>query len=79
MLYFLIVGIIAGFLGGQIMKGRGFGFVGNLLVGVAGAIIGGWALGALGIYAGSGLVPSIIKATIGSVLFLFIVGLIRKA
>lgn len=48
-IWFAIIGIIAGWLAGQIMKGRGFGLLGNLVVGVIGAVIGGWLAGALGI------------------------------
>ena len=58
-LYFAIIGIVAGWLAGQIMKGRGFGLVGNLVVGVLGAILGGWLFSALGISAG-GMIGSLI-------------------
>lgn len=77
LLYFALIGIVAGWLGGRIMKGRGFGLIGNLIVGVVGAIIGGWALGELG-FRSSGLISSLITATLGSVILLFIVGLISK-
>ena len=60
-LYFAIVGIIAGWLAGQIMKGRGFGLIGNLVVGILGAMLGGWLFGFLGLQA-YGLIGSIIMA-----------------
>ena len=76
--YFAIVGIIAGWLAGQIMKGRGFGLIGNLVVGFLGAILGGWLFGKLGLSA-YGTVGSIVMATFGAVVLLFLVGLIKKA
>ena len=78
LVYILIVGLIAGWLAGIIMKGRGFGLVGNLIVGVVGALLGGFLLGALGIFT-SGLVGNLISATIGAVVLLFLIGLIKKA
>ncbi len=77
-LYFAIIGIIAGWLAGQIMKGRGFGLVGNLVVGVLGAILGGWLFSALGISAG-GIIGSLIMAVAGAVVLLYVVGLLKKA
>ncbi len=78
LLWFLVIGLAAGWLAGQIMKGGGFGLIGNLVVGVVGAILGGWLFGALGI-ATYGLVGSLISAVVGAVVLLFIVGLIKKA
>ena len=77
-IYFAIVGIIAGWLAGQIMKGRGFGLVGNLVVGVLGAILGGWLFGFLGLSA-YGTIGSILMATFGAVVLLFLVGVLKKA
>jgi uncharacterized membrane protein YeaQ/YmgE (transglycosylase-associated protein family) len=77
-IYFAIVGIIAGWLAGQIMKGRGFGLVGNLVVGVLGAILGGWLFGFLGLSA-YGTIGSILMATFGAVVLLFLVGILKKA
>ena len=78
LLIFLAIGAVAGFLAGQIMKGGGFGLVGDIIVGIIGAVIGGWVFGLLGISAG-GLLGAIIVATIGAILLLFIVRLIKKA
>lgn len=79
LLYLVLVGVASGFIGASIMKGRGLGFVGNLIVGIVGSILGGWLLNTLGFYAGNGLVPALIKGVIGSVVLLFVVGLIRKS
>ena len=76
--WFAIIGIAAGWLAGQFMKGRGFGLVGNLVVGVLGAIVGGWLAGILGIGA-SGLIGSLVVATAGAVVLLMVVGALKKA
>lgn len=74
----LVIGAIAGWLGGLIMKGSGFGLLGNIIVGIVGAVIGGALFGMLGIST-SGMLGSIITATAGAVVLLFIAGLIRRA
>ncbi len=76
---FLLVGGVAGWLAGKIMKGRGFGILGNIVVGVLGGILGGWLFSALGIGIGIGLANQILTALIGAVMLLFLIGLIRKA
>ena len=63
----VIVGAIAGWLAGQIVKGMGFGLIGNIVVGIVGAFVGTWLLGFLGISIGGGIIASIINATIGAV------------
>jgi len=75
---FLIVGLIAGWLGGKIMRGGGFGFVGNLVVGVVGAFLGGFLFSTLGITS-YGFVGALVTATVGAVVLLFIFGLIKRA
>jgi uncharacterized membrane protein YeaQ/YmgE (transglycosylase-associated protein family) len=77
LIYILLVGLIAGFLAGKIMKGKGFGLVGDLVVGVLGAIVGWWLFGMLGI-GGYGLLGSIILALIGALLLLYIVRIVKK-
>ncbi|HVM88709.1 MAG TPA: GlsB/YeaQ/YmgE family stress response membrane protein [Puia sp.] len=77
MVWFIIIGAIAGWLAGQITKGGGFGLLGNIIVGILGAVIGGWIAHALGIFSGS-IVGEILIATGGSVVLLFIIGLIKK-
>ena len=79
MLWFLVVGLVAGWLAGVLVKGGGFGVIGDLVVGVIGAFLGGWLLSALGASAGGGLLGSIIVATVGAVVLLFIVRLVKRA
>jgi uncharacterized membrane protein YeaQ/YmgE (transglycosylase-associated protein family) len=78
-LWFLVVGLVAGWLAGVLVKGGGFGLVGDLVVGVIGALLGGFLFGRFGISAGGGLLGSIIVATIGAVILLFILRLIKRA
>jgi uncharacterized membrane protein YeaQ/YmgE (transglycosylase-associated protein family) len=78
LLWFLIIGIAAGWLAGQLMKGGGYGLVGDLVIGVVGAFIGGWIFGALGIYTG-GLIGTLVMATVGAIVLLFLVRLIKRA
>jgi uncharacterized membrane protein YeaQ/YmgE (transglycosylase-associated protein family) len=75
----LIIGVVAGWLAGLLVKGGGFGLIGDIVVGVIGAFIGGWLAGVLHISIGSGLISSIITATIGAVLLIFILRLVRRA
>ena len=77
LLIILLVGLIAGWLAGQIVQGTGFGIIGDLLIGIAGAFIGGWLLPQLGLHLGSGLISAIINATIGALLLLFVIRLVR--
>jgi uncharacterized membrane protein YeaQ/YmgE (transglycosylase-associated protein family) len=74
----LIVGAIAGWLAGQIVRGFGFGLVGNIVVGIIGAVVAGWLFPRLGVNLGGGLIGSIIAAAIGAVILLFIIGLVRR-
>jgi uncharacterized membrane protein YeaQ/YmgE (transglycosylase-associated protein family) len=78
LLGFLIIGLIAGWLAETIMKGRGAGLVVNLIVGVIGAYLGGLLFGFLGLSM-HGLIGSLISATVGAVVLLFLVGLFKKA
>lgn len=79
LLVFLIVGALAGWAAGKVMRGRGFGVLGNIVVGIIGAFLGGWLLGMLGIGIGGGLLGAFIGAFIGAVVLLFLVSLIRRA
>jgi len=78
LLVFLIVGAVAGWLAGVIVKGHGFGLVGNIIVGIVGAFIAGWLLPSLGLGL-TGIVGSIIYALIGAVILLVIIGFIKRA
>ena len=75
----LIVGAVAGWLAGQIVRGMGFGLLGNIVVGIVGAFIAAWLLPRIGIVIGGGMIASIINATIGAVILLVIIGLIKRA
>jgi uncharacterized membrane protein YeaQ/YmgE (transglycosylase-associated protein family) len=77
LLLIVVVGIIAGWLAGQIVRGTGFGLAGDLIIGVVGAFIGAWLLPQLGVRLGAGLVPAIANATIGAVILLFLLGAVR--
>ncbi len=74
----LVVGAIAGWLAGTVVKGGGFGLIGDIIVGIVGAIIAGWLLPQLGIVIGSGIVGSIIDAFIGAVILLIILRLLKR-
>ena len=76
----LIIGLIAGWLAGQIMKGGGFGLIGDLIVGVIGAFIGGWLWGVLHLpFLGPWWLTAIVSAVIGSCILLFIIRLMKRA
>lgn len=77
LLILLIVGAIAGWLAGTLVKGYGFGLVGNIVIGVIGAFIGAWLLPQLG-FGMAGLIGSIVSATIGAIILLLLIGLVRK-
>jgi uncharacterized membrane protein YeaQ/YmgE (transglycosylase-associated protein family) len=79
LLWFLVVGLVAGWLAGVLVKGGGFGLVGDLVVGVIGALLGGYLFSTFGVSAGGGLLGSIIVATIGAVILLFVLRLIKRA
>ncbi len=74
----LIVGAIAGWLAGQVVKGSGYGLIGDIIVGIIGAVIAGWLLPRLGIYIGGGFIAAIIDAFIGAVILLIILRLVRR-
>jgi uncharacterized membrane protein YeaQ/YmgE (transglycosylase-associated protein family) len=73
----LFVGLVAGWLAGKIVRGTGFGIIGDILVGIAGAFIASWLFPRLGIHLGVGIVSAIISSAIGAILLLLIVRLIR--
>ena len=76
----LVIGGVAGWLSGKLMKGRGFGLLGNIIiVGILGAFVAGLIVPALGFSVGGGIVASILHATIGAVILLFVIGLAKRA
>lgn len=78
LILFLVIGALAGWIGSSLMKGGGFGLVGNLVVGVIGAFVGGLVFDLLGISAG-GMVGTLVMAVVGAMVFLFVVRLIKSA
>ena len=79
LLWFIVIGLAAGWLAGQFMRGGGFGVIGDLLVGVAGAVMGGFLFAQLGLSAGGGLIGALVVATIGAVVLLFLVRMVKPA
>jgi uncharacterized membrane protein YeaQ/YmgE (transglycosylase-associated protein family) len=77
LLVILFVGLVAGWLAGQIVRGTGFGIIGDLIIGILGAFVGSWLFPQLGIHLGSGIISAIVNATVGAVLLLFVVRLLR--
>ena len=75
----IVVGAIAGWLAGKIVRGFGFGLLWNIVIGIVGALVGVWLLQQLGFSPFAGFVGSIVNATIGAVILLVIVGFIRRA
>jgi uncharacterized membrane protein YeaQ/YmgE (transglycosylase-associated protein family) len=78
LIIWLIIGGVAGWAAGQIVKGYGFGLVGNIVIGIVGAYIAGWLFPFLWVGIGGPIVAAIINAIIGAVILLLIVGLIRR-
>ena len=77
-LYIILVGLVAGWATGKIMKGSGYGVITDILLGILGALIGSRLLGLLGIFTTGGLIPSILVAIVGAVFLVWLVGLIKK-
>ncbi|MDG2255367.1 MAG: GlsB/YeaQ/YmgE family stress response membrane protein [Opitutaceae bacterium] len=75
----MLVGGIAGWFAGLILKGEGFGIIGNFVGGVLGAVLGGWLFDALGISFGGETVGPIITAAVGANVLLFLIGIIKKS
>lgn len=73
----IIIGAVAGFLAGQIFRGYGFGLLGNIAVGVIGALIGGFLFG--NVFVVGGLIGRIICATIGAIILLFVISLVKRS
>ena len=78
LLIFLLVGIVAGWLAGKIMRGAGFGLFGDMVVGVLGAFVGGWLFSRLGVVTG-GIPGLLITALVGAMVLLFLLRLIKRA
>jgi uncharacterized membrane protein YeaQ/YmgE (transglycosylase-associated protein family) len=79
LLIFLLVGAIAGWLAGLLVKGYGFGLIGNIVIGIIGAFLAGFLMPLAGLVIGGGIIGAIIHATIGAVILLLILGVLRRA
>ncbi len=79
LLVFLLVGAIAGWLAGLVVRGFGFGLIGNIVVGIIGALVAGYLFPRLGIGLPAGMIGEILSAVVGAVIVLVIIGLIRRA
>jgi len=78
LLYALLIGAVAGWIGGKLMKGGGFGLLINIILGIIGGVVGNWAFGTLGISVSDGILGDIITGAVGAVIVLFIAGLFKK-
>ncbi len=79
MIYSIIVGLIAGWLAGQVMKGGGYGVLMDIILGLLGGVIGGWIFGALGVWPNGGMLGSIIVSFVGAVLLVAISRMLKRA
>lgn len=77
-LYFILIGAVAGWLGGQFMKGTGFGLLGNIVVGIIGGFLGGFLFGLFGLSSDGSMIGSLVTATVGAIVLLYIAGLLKK-
>lgn len=77
-IYFIIIGAIAGWLAGKIMKGGGFGLLMNMVLGIIGGVVGGWVFGLFGLSTDGGLLGSLITSVAGAVIILYVGRLIKK-
>jgi uncharacterized membrane protein YeaQ/YmgE (transglycosylase-associated protein family) len=78
-LIWILVGAVAGWLAGLVVRGFGFGLVGNIIVGIVGAFLGGWLFGVLGFAIGAGIINTIFTAFIGAVVLLLLVRVVKRA
>ena len=78
-LAWIVVGLIAGWLAGQVMKGSGYGVLVDIILGILGGVLGGWIFGMLGIWQGRGMIGSIVVAFVGAVILVGITHLLKKA
>jgi uncharacterized membrane protein YeaQ/YmgE (transglycosylase-associated protein family) len=79
MLYAIVVGLIAGWLAGQVMKGGGYGVVVDIILGLLGGLVGNWVFGSMGIWPGGGILGSIIVAFVGAVILVAVSRVLRRA
>ena len=77
-IYWILVGLVAGWLAGKVMKGGGYGIVADIILGILGAIVGGWVFGLIG-FSAHGLIGSILVAFVGAVILVWIARKLKKA
>jgi uncharacterized membrane protein YeaQ/YmgE (transglycosylase-associated protein family) len=78
-IYWIVVGLIAGWLAGKVMKGGGYGVLVDIILGIVGGFVGGLVFGVLGIWPGGGIIGSILVAFVGAVILVWITRLLKKA
>jgi uncharacterized membrane protein YeaQ/YmgE (transglycosylase-associated protein family) len=78
LIWFLLIGLVAGFLASKMMRGKGYGLLGDLVIGVVGAFLGGWIFGLLNISAG-GLIGLLVTAFVGAVVLIWLLRLLKRA
>ncbi len=78
-IWFILIGLVAGWLAGQLVRGGGYGLIGDIIVGVIGAVLGGFLFSTFGVATGGGLLGSLIVATVGAVVLLFGLRLIKSS
>ncbi|MBZ5600361.1 MAG: GlsB/YeaQ/YmgE family stress response membrane protein [Acidobacteriia bacterium] len=78
-MWMILVGLIAGWATGKIMKGSGYGILVDIVLGIVGSIIGGWIMSFFGFYTSGGLIPSILVAILGAVVLVAVVRALKKA
>lgn len=76
-IWFIIIGILAGFVAGKLMRGGGFGLIVNLVVGIIGGVLGGWLFSLFGLHAG-GIIGSLVTSVVGAIVLLWIVSLFSR-
>jgi uncharacterized membrane protein YeaQ/YmgE (transglycosylase-associated protein family) len=74
----LIIGGLAGWLAGKILQGAGFGLIGNVVIGICGAVLAGWLLPIIGVHIGTGFIPELINALIGALVILIVLGAVQR-
>lgn len=74
----IIIGLLAGFIASYLVKGTGFGWIINLILGIAGSFLGSWVFSLIGINFGNGLLGTLIAATVGAVIIIFVVNFFKK-
>ena len=76
-IWFIIIGILAGFVAGKLMRGGGFGLIVNLVVGIIGGVLGGWLFSLFGLHAG-GIIGALVTSVVGAIVLLWIVSLFSR-